>query len=91
MGLLAFPSGCWWFGDPHVETGFRLGPLTADQATRVRDHFAKFEAAAGGARLNAVIVTADPATGRATGIERLNLSASDVETLAESRHAATRR
>ena len=45
---------------------------------------AKFEAAAGGARLNAVIVTADPATGRATAIERLNLSAADVEALAES-------
>jgi metallophosphoesterase (TIGR00282 family) len=43
---------------------------------------AKFEAATGPGRLNAVIVTADPATGRATAIERLNLSAQQVEALA---------
>ena len=43
----------------------------------------KFEAATGPGRLNAVIVTADPATGRATGIERLNLSMSEVEALSE--------
>ena len=43
---------------------------------------AKFEAATGPGRLNAVIVTADPTTGRATAIERLNLSAQEVETLA---------
>jgi len=45
---------------------------------------ARFEPATGPARLNAVIVTADRATGRATSIERLNLSAADVETLAAS-------
>ena len=33
-------------------------------------------------RLNAVIVTADQATGRATAIERLNLSSADVDALA---------
>lgn len=44
---------------------------------------AKFEAASGPARLNAVIVTADPATGKATALERLNLSHQDVESLAE--------
>jgi calcineurin-like phosphoesterase len=43
---------------------------------------AKFGAATGPGRLNAVIVTADPKTGRATAIERLNLSASEVEALA---------
>jgi metallophosphoesterase (TIGR00282 family) len=42
----------------------------------------KFEAANGPARLNAVVITADRATGRATGIERVNLSAKDVEALA---------
>ena len=42
----------------------------------------KFEAATGAGRLNAVVVTADPATGKATAIERLNLSAQDVESLA---------
>jgi hypothetical protein len=45
---------------------------------------AKFEPATGPGRLNAVIVTADPATGRATALERLNLSAQEVEALHES-------
>jgi len=43
---------------------------------------AKFEAATGPGRLNAVIVTADQATGRATSIERLNLSSEEVDSLA---------
>lgn len=43
---------------------------------------ARFESATGPGRLNAVIVTADPATGKATAIERLNLSAQDVDRLA---------
>jgi metallophosphoesterase (TIGR00282 family) len=43
---------------------------------------AKFEAATGPGRLNAVIVTADPATGKATAIERLNLSTQDVDAMA---------
>ena len=51
---------------------------------------AKFDAASGAARLNAVIVTADPATGRATAIERLNMSASEVEALAEARATPAR-
>jgi calcineurin-like phosphoesterase len=48
---------------------------------------AKFEAATGPGRLNAVIVTADPRTGRATAIERLNLSATEVEALAATTSA----
>jgi metallophosphoesterase (TIGR00282 family) len=52
---------------------------------------AKFEPATGPAHLNAVIVTADPASGRATGIERINLSAREVEMLGERRAGATRR
>jgi metallophosphoesterase (TIGR00282 family) len=43
---------------------------------------AKFESASGPGRLNAVIVTADLATGRATAIQRLNLSSADVDALA---------
>lgn len=43
---------------------------------------AKLEPATGNPWFHAVIVTADPATGRATAIERLSLSARDVETLA---------
>ena len=42
---------------------------------------ARFEAAAGLGRLNAVIITADAASGKATAIERLNLSHQDVEAL----------
>ena len=42
---------------------------------------AKFEAATGPGRLNAIIVTAEPATGKATAIERLNLSAEQVDAL----------
>ena len=45
---------------------------------------ARFESATGPGRLNAVIVTADPATGKASGIERLNMSAQEVEALAET-------
>jgi 2',3'-cyclic-nucleotide 2'-phosphodiesterase len=44
---------------------------------------AKFEPATGPARLNAVILTADPSTGKATSLERLNLSALEVDALAE--------
>lgn len=51
---------------------------------------ARFEAATGVARLNAAIVTADPATGRATEIERLNMSADEVERMATRGMAATR-
>ena len=43
---------------------------------------ARFESATGPGRLNAVIVTADRATGRATAIQRLNLSSADVDALA---------
>jgi len=42
---------------------------------------AKFEPATGAGRLNAAIVTADAATGKALRIERLNLSAQDVDAL----------
>jgi len=44
---------------------------------------AKFETATGNPRLNAVIVDADEQTGRATGIERVNLSAGDIQQLVE--------
>lgn len=43
----------------------------------------KFEPATGPARLNAVIVTADPATGKAIALERLNMSAHEVDALSE--------
>src|SRR5881275_1102956 len=43
----------------------------------------KFETATGNPRLNAVVVDADEHTGRATDIERLSLSADDIQQLAE--------
>ncbi|HJR58492.1 MAG TPA: TIGR00282 family metallophosphoesterase [Vicinamibacterales bacterium] len=43
---------------------------------------AKFEAAAGVARLNAIIITADAASGKALRIERLNMSMPEVVALA---------
>ena len=52
---------------------------------------AKFEAANGAGRLNAVIVTADPATGKATAIERLNMSAAEVDAMADKPVASVRR
>jgi metallophosphoesterase (TIGR00282 family) len=42
---------------------------------------AKFDTATGNPRLNAVIIEADEATGRAIGIERLSLSADDLHAL----------
>ena len=42
---------------------------------------AKFDTARGNPRLNAVVVTADPATGRARTIERLDLSTDDLDAL----------
>ena len=42
---------------------------------------ARFEAATGNPRLHAVIVTANPATGHATAIERLSLSLDDLDVL----------
>ena len=52
---------------------------------------ARFEAANGAGRLNAAIISADPATGRATRIERLNMSADEVERLAVAQAAPSRR
>ena len=42
---------------------------------------AKFETARANPRLNAVVITADPGTGRAQAIERVDLSADDVDAL----------
>jgi hypothetical protein len=42
----------------------------------------RFEAASANPRLNAVIIEADDATGRARNIERLDLTAADLEALA---------
>ena len=45
---------------------------------------ARFETASGDPRLNGVVITADPATGLATGIERVSLSAADIDRLARA-------
>jgi metallophosphoesterase (TIGR00282 family) len=56
---------------------------------------ARFETASGDPRLHAVVVTADEATGRATGIERLSLTLDELEHLAadlpDEKAAASRR
>ena len=49
----------------------------------------RFEPAGGDPRLNGVFVTADPATGRATAIERLSISGAELEQLAEQQSATT--
>ena len=51
---------------------------------------AKFEAASGNPRLNAVLITADAASGRATAIERINLLAQEVDALAARAAEPTR-
>ena len=48
---------------------------------------AKFDTATGDPRLNAVVITADPGTGRAGGIERVSVAARDLETHAAQRVA----
>ena len=48
----------------------------------------RFETATENPRLNGVVVTCDPATGRASAIERVNLSAAELEALAETASAA---
>jgi calcineurin-like phosphoesterase len=52
---------------------------------------ARFESATGPGRLNGVIVTADHASGRATAIQRLNLSAAEIEALAAAAPAPASR
>lgn len=43
---------------------------------------ARFETATGNPRLNAVVIESDPQSGRATDIDRISLSASDIDELA---------
>jgi 2',3'-cyclic-nucleotide 2'-phosphodiesterase len=49
---------------------------------------ARFETATGDPKLHAVIISADPASGRASAITRLSLSAADIDRLAELAGAA---
>ena len=44
----------------------------------------RFEAASGDPRVHGALITADPASGRATAIERVSLSAADIESLTKS-------
>ena len=48
----------------------------------------RFETATENPRLNGVVITCDPATGRASAIERVNVSSADLERLAETASAA---
>jgi metallophosphoesterase (TIGR00282 family) len=60
-----------------VETSAALGRFLTGLPSR-------FETATGNLRLNATVVTADPATGHALAIDRLNASLSDLESGAEA-------
>jgi metallophosphoesterase (TIGR00282 family) len=59
-----------------VEIGAALGKFLTGLPAR-------FETATGNPRLNAVIIDADEQTGRATAIERLSLSADDLQQMAD--------
>ena len=48
----------------------------------------RFETATENPRLNGVVITCDPATGRASAIERVNMSMPDLEQLAETASTA---
>lgn len=50
----------------------------------------RFEPATANPRLNGIVVSADPATGRATTVTRINYSAADLEHLTAEMSAATR-
>jgi calcineurin-like phosphoesterase len=50
----------------------------------------RFETASGDPRLNAVVITADETTGRATAIERVSLSAEGLDSLSPATSTATR-
>src|SRR5688572_27625989 len=74
------------FTGPHdsvigVERGNALGRFLTGMPQR-------FETATENPRLNGVVVTCDPATGRASGIERVNMSAADLDKLAETASTA---
>jgi metallophosphoesterase (TIGR00282 family) len=78
------PRGTAYITDVGM-TGAHDGIIGMEQ-TAVIERFttglpARFEPATGNPRLHAVIVTADPETGRATAIERLSLSAGDLDVL----------
>ncbi|MGH9314098.1 MAG: TIGR00282 family metallophosphoesterase [Vicinamibacterales bacterium] len=66
-----------------IDTGVALGRFLNGMP-------AKFEVATANPKLHAVVVTADSATGRASAIERLSLSAEQVETLAARRPVGSR-
>lgn len=51
----------------------------------------RFETASGDPRLNAVVVTADPATGHASAIDRVSMSAAELDALAELAPSASAR
>ena len=91
---LVLPKGTAYLTDvgmtgPHDSI---IGVITENALSRFLTSMpAKFEAANGVGRLNAVVITAEAATGKAARIERLNLSAEDVDRLASEAVSATRR
>ena len=80
------PGGTAYLTDVGM-TGPHDGVIGMDRASIIARFTtglpARFEPATGDSRLHAVIVTAEPSTGRALGIERLAFSADELYALAE--------
>jgi metallophosphoesterase (TIGR00282 family) len=83
------PGGTAYITDVGM-TGPHDGIIGVDRAAALGRFLtalpARFEAASGDPRLHAVVVTADSHTGRASAIERLSLTAKDVDALAAVKH-----
>jgi metallophosphoesterase (TIGR00282 family) len=79
------PGGTAYITDVGM-TGPHDGIIGVDRAAALGKFLtglpARFEAASGDARLHAVVITAESATGRASDIERVSLTAKEVEALA---------
>lgn len=85
------PNGTAYLTDVGM-TGPHDGVIGVDKAAVIGKFLtalpARFETATGDPRLHAVVVTADPATGRASAISRLSLTAVDIDRLAALAAAA---
>jgi calcineurin-like phosphoesterase len=79
------PGGTAYITDVGM-TGPHDGIIGVDRAAALGRFLngmpARFEASSGDARLHAVVIEADTHTGRASAIERVSLSAKDVDALA---------
>jgi len=79
------PQGTAYLTDVGM-TGPHDGVIGVDKAAVIGRFLnalpTRFETATGDPRLHAVVITADPATGKATAVERISLSAAEIGALA---------